>query len=72
MSNAETQELVWYSPTVVKPQRVINIVVDYGCVSYSGVYNPKSGYVIRYPEDLAPVKLDDCRRWCHLPAFERP
>lgn len=66
---AEQRVITWYTPAESRPRQATTIIVDYGGVSFSGVYNPQRGEVVRYPEDFPPVKLDACSRWCHLPVF---
>jgi hypothetical protein len=64
----------WKLP-VEAPQHVKTILIVYEGVVYSGVFslpNPphRDARVIRFPEDLSPVRLTDCDYWSDLP--ERP
>jgi hypothetical protein len=64
----------WKLP-VEAPQHVKTILIVYEGIVYSGVFslpNPphRDAKVIRFPEDLSPVRLADCDYWADLP--ERP
>jgi len=64
----------WKLP-VEAPRHVKTILIVYDGVVYSGVFslpNPphRDAKVIRFPEDLSPVRLADCDYWADLP--ERP
>jgi len=64
----------WNLP-VEAPQHTNTILIVHWGVVYAGVFSllkppHPDAMVIRYPEDLSPVRLADCDYWADLP--ERP
>ena len=63
---------VEWQPPVNAPERAKTILIVFEGTVYCGVFSPPArphpdARVIRYPEDLAPVRLADCDYWAYLP-----
>ena len=61
----------WRLP-VEAPDGLQTVLIVYEGTVYCGVFCPparphRDARVIRYPEDLSPVRLADCDYWSYLP-----